>query len=353
MKKASVVLVGGNVASSEILEMLYHSLEQKKEVMPMPILGHGKLTGVGNDIIRNAVKNSDVVVTGLTDTEPIAREEIEAVKAAIEFGKPLGWVSDTFDVFRRPWFEEFREHVKFLFVVDEEEKGMAKKLYPNAEVVASGVPFWEKKTKSRFSRNQVRGILGVKNEETAILCSGVKSVSENEAFLSEIVSALQPLTDRFGPYWKILFSTHPGDQEYKANPAVYDSFAKASSIPIRIIAKSEMSTPEAIPGVEYIIDNPGSFIGISGAFQRKKVICYFRPGARDGLEKAIAVRVWRPCDRGAMYELNDARKFQQAFNADWTAYLRNQELYFPVPPKEEDVLKIMSDTIFKYIPAQV
>ena len=337
----NIVLVAGLVAPSLAFEFLGEALE-KRGASIMKFLGHGKPTGIDPDILRNTIQFADMEVTGISTPEEKALEELSAIKLAREFQKPLGLYADTYDVFRRKWFATMRPDAKFLFVLDEGEAKSARVLYPNAEIIASGNPTWESYNQQRFSRQEVRQQLGIGDFETAVLCTGGTVARDNQAFLIDIILALGQVS---GHNWKILFSAHPGDLAFRDNPAIYDALKEKSAIPIRFVGKSEMATFDVIPGSDFIIDMPGSSIGVAGAFQRKKVICYFRTGALDALERAIDVRVWRPCARGVMYEVHDPKDFVQAFAADYTLLLQNQERYYPVPPLKSEVVDSMVCTI--------
>src|SRR3989344_292805 len=172
----TVTLIGRDAAPSKAFGRVAEELE-KRDVECAAFLGGGKPITASNEQILANIKVSNFVMIGMSSSSELAKEEVLAATAASALGIPLGFYSDTFGSYQRPWFQEFRAKASLLLVLNEQEKVAAQELYPNAEVAVAGNHEWEDACFPRLSREEVREKLGVTEDETLVFLPGHKSVA--------------------------------------------------------------------------------------------------------------------------------------------------------------------------------
>ena len=344
-----VTLVGHMMAPSIAFTALAQYLTTKG-VQTLSLIGGGKATNLIPSAINGLTENANVVLIGMSTPKELAGEEALVATSAELRNIPFGLYADTYDVFRRPWFDQefkfLRDSASFLFLPGEEEKKEAQKLFPNAEIVASGNPTWEDFFSQKFSREQVRGAFMIRQNEKAVLCSIGTVLETSLELLKALDAALTSGKNSLLP-WKVIVGIHPGDQNYKNDPLIYaKSFG--AKVPMRFVARDEMATMDVIPGADYVVDTPGSSIGINAACLRVPVICYCSETALDGLQQSIAKRSWRPCDLGVMLPIYNLSDLAGAFNQSFSPMIEHQKKIYPKPAEKGRAIRIMAETLQKY-----
>lgn len=334
-------LVGSIMAPSIAFGMLAKHLKENG-VEVRTLIGNGKPVGLSVREIKELVIGSNVVLAGMSVPAEYAREELWAAETAAINGIPFGLYADTYGVPRRDWFRFLREEANFLFVLDEEERREARELCPKAEVVASGNPTFEDFFSPKFTKQEVRARLGIRDLETALLCSIGTVLEPNKVMLKAVGEAVNQVA-----LWKVIVCLHPGDQNFKENPAVYAETIRRMNISVRIVTREEMPTMDAVAGADLVVDVPGSSIGICAASQRKPVICYCSKEALDSLEHAIGTRIWKPCERGLMMPIYNLTEFNGALNQDFSAMVEHQKKALQ-PAEKGQAVRIMAETLMKY-----
>ncbi|QQG46252.1 MAG: hypothetical protein HYY55_00175 [Candidatus Niyogibacteria bacterium] len=341
-----VTLAGNIMAPSVAFAMLNRHLAARG-IQTISLLGCGKEIDLSSNAVRDLVYLADVILIGMSGPEKLAQTELEIAEKALKQDVPFGFYADTYDAFRRPWIPEFlRKRTSFLFTVGEEEKVEAQKLFPDAEIVASGNPTWEYFFSPRFSKYEVRSLFKIQTGEKVILCSLGTALEPNLAMLKNLNGALAAGKNNYS-LRTIIIGIHPGDQNYRNDPRIY---AKILSPIFRalFVPKDKMPTMDIIPGADYVVDTPGSSIGINAACLRVPVICYCSKEALDSLEESTTKRSWRPCESGVILPVYSPDELSLAFGQDFTAMIERQKEIYPAPQEKGRAVKIMAETIQKY-----
>lgn len=342
--KMLVTLVGQMMAPSIAFTTLAEHLTTKG-VQTLSLIGAGKSTNLKN--LDSLVENADVVLIGISGPKELAREELIAAEIATVQNIPYGFYSDTYDVFRAPLINrKLKSRAAFLFVPCEEEREEAKKIFPNAEIIASGNPTWEDFFSPKYSKKQVRDLLMIKRKEKAVLCSLGTVFEINMKILKALDAALTQIRN-INIRSKVIVGIHPGDQNYRKDHLIYTKNFQAK-VPMRFITRDEMPTMDIIPGADYVVDTPGSSIGINAACLRKPVICYCSEIALDNLEKSTTKKLWRPCKLGVMKPVNDPNGLAYEFHQDFGQMIKRQKEVYPKPAQKGRAIKIMTETLQRY-----
>ena len=95
------VLVAGDYAQSEVMEMLGNKLQEKGHAIAL-FLRRGKKEPLPIEDIRKEIQSSDWLVSGMSN---VSDDEVAAVRSAHEYGKLVALYADTFANYRFPAFE--------------------------------------------------------------------------------------------------------------------------------------------------------------------------------------------------------------------------------------------------------
>lgn len=344
-----VVLLAHDVAPSQALKMIEKEL-MTRDLSVWSYLGNGgEITADPSDIAAT-IRNSDVVLLGMSSSEKLATEEIAAAEAALEHRTPYGFYADIYKCVRRPWFERVREGASFVFVINSDEATAARELFPNAKVVISGNPLWEDFFMPKRPREEVREKLEVASDETMVLCPGGKSAVVNILHWGGVIEALSDLsTDP--KHWKIFLALHPGD---KTPPDFYQDLVTHSRVPAKIVAKEFLSSSEMLSGCDLVIESC-STIGIEAACLRKPVISYLSEIALGRLEKGSGSRSWELCVLGVAEEVR-GEPMQLAncvgnlldYGGAASLLVRQAEVY-PEPPERGSAVRKMIATLAEIV----
>ncbi|MDO8467215.1 MAG: hypothetical protein Q7S83_03705 [bacterium] len=286
------LLVAHDVAPSQILEMLATNMEKSGRHLCRRCLAFG--VAPDHPLGLEEFKEVDFVLIGMSSSAVLAKQEIFAAKNAAERGIPLGFVSDLFGCYKRPWLAEYRKHTKFVFLPVAQEVRGAKFLFPNAEVIFSGNPCWEKYFEPANPVEDTRGALGFGIDDKVIMCSGGKGLVLNMLLYGGVIEAAHLLDKRSQEGWRVVINLHPGD---RSDPELYSGFVTHSKVPVRIVRAPEFSAHNLIAASDLLVA-PASNTGIEAACMRKPVINYFTELYFNEMESYDGMRIWPPCQMG-------------------------------------------------------
>lgn len=287
-----VLFVAHDVAPSQILEMLATHMEKAGRHLCSRRLAFG--VAPDHPLGLEEFKKVDFVLIGMSSSAGLASQEILSAKTAAERGVPFGFVSDLFGCYKRPWLAEYRKHAKFVFLPVAQEVRGAKSLFPNAEVIFSGNPCWEKYFEPANPVVDTREALGFGADDTIIMCSGGKGLVLNMLLCGGVIEAAHLLDRKLKEGWRVVINLHPGDRN---DPELYSGFLTHSKVPVRIVRAPEFSAHDLIAASDLLVA-PASNTGIEAACMRKPVINYFTELYFNEMESCDGIRVWPPCQMG-------------------------------------------------------
>ncbi len=293
----NVVMVARDAAPSQAGLMLAKELTERGFLVKT-FFGKGKPIPNEEEIPDAVMYEADVVWIGMSSSHDLSKPERMAVEAAIAGKVPFGLYADIFGCYQRPWFEPYRQHVRFLFVLNEGEREKAKKLFPHADVFASGNPVWETFPYPEVSRADVRTKLGIADDDYMILCLGTKFIPANYYMWVSVLQALHMMGITNFSKFKVVFSPHPGDETIQKGLNVYAELEKYNGgIPVRFVLNEEMGGPQMVAGADVII-SPGSTEAIRAAYLRVPAIDYFSVVSLSRLQETCGSKTWEPCELG-------------------------------------------------------
>lgn len=348
------VLVAHDTAPSIAFEKLFDKLA-KEEARVTTYLDHGNVSHYSFTEISEIRKYADVVLCGMSSSKQLASPEIIAAHEAGRANIPFGFYADTFGCAGRSWFEALCDSASFVFVINQREAEGAKLQFPNAEIVVSGNPEWEEFCFPKYSREQVRDRLKVREDEIFVLSPGHKSPVITAFLWGSVVEALV-LSGMDHRKWRLFLSPHPGDQYA---PAVYNDFINYCSLSVCVVPNDVMTTVDMIPGCDIFI-NSASTTGIAAHFQRKQVIDYFGEVALSRNETVFGTRIWEPCKMGASIDVyGNIQELSRTINlfinepTDYVKILKKkilaeQEKHFPLITERGTAVRIMADTLRRF-----
>lgn len=355
------VLVARDVAPSQALRMVADTLTFSNfgfgPIAPQMneqhlFLGSGKQLMVSEDEIAGAIRNSDVVLVGMSSSEELSRLEIFACRAAMKAGKPYGLYADTFGcAVARNWFEPVRANASFVFVLNEKEAEDARKVFPKAKVVASGNPTWDDFFYPKLTREESRSKLGIMDNETFVLSPGGKSLAINIqlwGFVLEVLNYLGGSAHLSKKKWNVVFAMHLGDQN---NIGSYDDLVKFSYFRTRTVASNVIPISDMIPGMDLMI-SCASTSEIEAVCQRKPVISYIPHTARVRMRTTIG-DVWEPVEQEVVYNafagdiFGLAREIGAILHKGASRSWR-QEKFYPKPVEKGLALRAIVSTLQEF-----
>lgn len=308
-------------------------------------LGFAKPISCSEKDIFDAVRNTDVVVSGRSSTPGLSHTEIAVIEEAVLASKPFAIYSDNFTVVT-PWMEELAQGAHTLMVVSNAIIEQTAQQFPNARVVATGNPRWEQFCFPRYSRDQVREKLGWGKFEKVILSPGLKVASVNLVLWNSVLEALSHC-DLLGAY-HLAASLHPGD---KNPPEIYDEFAdffppEAFSVHRKT---EDMTSSDLLVGADLVVDST-STTATEAAHLRIPVITHFSATMAGWMRHIRGNTSWEPCELGAnaktVTELELARTIVSlTTSGGFPPYRRRQEELFPQPAEQGTAARKMADAV--------
>lgn len=341
-----IVLVAGDFAQSDALARLEIELLNSRH-KTSSFLGYGKPLNVSNAEMVSAVAKSDVVICGMSNQ---CKKEISASRAALRDGKPFGYFIDTYGGHQLPAFKELRPYANFIFTFSEEEASDARLIFPNTQVTVTGNPRWEDFAFPHMTRSAVRTKLQIEENEALILAVGLKDFAFNMMLFCPLIEALhRPVLLCKNPH--VIFGLHPGDPTPEE---MYQGLATHSVIPVQILTREIMSSPDIVPGIDLLVAS-GSNLGIEAAMQRKPVIDFFSAFLCNYRSEQEERTGWKPCELGASQAVyGDTTELAAAIETlltpeGFALMHKQQEAAYPLPSKKGATVEKMVQYLEKLV----
>jgi len=330
-----ITMVARDFAPSRAFELVKKELLERNVAVVAHLESEKPLSGTFENI-QNDIKTSNLVFTGMSCSEELAKEEIFAASEARAFDVPYGFYADLFGTSSREWFGNLRENAHFVFVLSEEEAHATRLIFPNAEVVVSGNPLLENAFSASRSSTDVRNSLGLKNGDFLLYCTAGKDREVNRIHFQGVIDAVSRLPNRH--QWNVFFMLHPGD---KNDPSVYADFTEVEGISASIVSPKEMKAKnlkafDVVAACDLMVAAV-STSGIEAACRRKPVIDFLSPASVKRMKKQTGSDVWPPCKFGVSRAvMGDPAELctaiQDLMSEDGFQAMRaRQEECFPVP----------------------
>lgn len=347
-----VALIAQDIAPSSAFEMLAVELMIRGHE-PVSLLGKGKVFPATLGEVRKAVRDSDIVVVGMSSSAKFAEPEIEACVSAIlqTLSKkkiPFGFYGDTYHCYERAradaWFGPYRRHADFFFAINEEEARVAKNVLvkPTLVSVATGNPIWEDYAFPKYTRAEVRAKYGVSDEELLVLSPFIKSPVINILNCGMLIEALVALQRKF----RIIAAFHPGD----STPAEIYEGLKDSSVAVGFLDRN-VKVSDVLSGVDIVATWNSSSITIEAAHQRIPVIGISTDLGRRRTFSESNTEKWEPCELGISEEVRDVKELRfmlEELVGDSVIrqnLLETQARVYPKPQAKGSAVKKMADTL--------
>lgn len=240
---------------------------------------------VSEESVVSIVNGSDIVVVGCAPSEKTAAPELYALKHAIDMGKKIVLVADTFGAFSRPWIESFRSAIDHVVVVAECDVESAEEMFPNASVhVVPNSNWWAKRTPN-LSRTEACGKLGIPEEDFIILYGGTKQELADSFVLGSLANAC--LCSNGNRRTHIVYTIHPGTPVFGENKMDEDMLREAMRRLFRVpqnisnnvqvrVAPKEISTDDVQCAAD-VVTECMSETGTVAAILQQPVITFFPP----------------------------------------------------------------------------
>ncbi len=352
MEDRWITMVARDLAPSRAFEMMKAKLEDRG-VRVAPYLGGGKpLPGSMSQIVSD-IANSKLLLLGMSSSAELAKEEVEAAGIAMENGVPFGFYADIFGTSSRAWFAPFREKANFVFVLSEVEAEMTRKLFPNAEVIATGNPVIESSFWPAKSALVTRRTLGVVDDSDLLLyCTAGKDLEVNRLHFKAVVDAVSSLWDR--KIFKIFFMLHPGDQNI---PSAYEDAIRAEGVQARLMQGKDIkaigfSSLDVIGACDLMVA-AASTSGIEAACLRKPVIDFFSPPGLKRMKEQTGSDTWPPCEFGisrpAFCASHIANAIPDLLGGGFSEMRAKQEAYFPTPAEPGQAVRKMTASLLQIL----
>jgi hypothetical protein len=352
-----ITLVAGDFMQGQEFHVFAKELEQCKHKV-RTFLVDGKPPKFTEENVEQAVTDSDFVLLAVSNSfNETLLAGLHAVKNQIPFGiyaasQPVCYLGAN--------LEPLRQNCQLLFVFNESEVRPAKNLFPNATIVASSSPNWEKFFFPELTRNEARARLNIGDDENMILVPGDKDLILNILLFAATIEAAGKLECSV----QVVIALHPGDQ----NPiSAYADLAKfvpdnVSVTFIRREARDEvlsgldfrvLPTPLILPGADVMVTFV-STLGYEAACQRIPVICFFPIYGAIWLEKEAGIKPgeWEQVKNQTALEVRgiSADALQQAmedalFNSEGDDLKQWQKDIYPTPPEEGSAVKVVVNAL--------
>lgn len=355
MRLDRVLLVARDVAPSRAFAQLGPELE-KRGVEVYSFLGHGQDVPLINGCdAATFAEHPCLVLTGMSSSQELAKEEILAAEVGIMFDNPVGFYADMFGCSTRAWFAPVREKARFVFVLSEEEAKKTQPLFLNSEVVASGNPVVEEAFYHKVYSGYVRRRLNVGSDELLMYCTAGKDRETNRMNFRGMTKAVSLLPDRHR--WKVVFMLHGGDQNDPVSS--YADLINVKGVNAQLLSAKEVEAMgftalDVIAACDLMVAAV-STSGVEAACQRKPVIDFLTSLAVARMKKQTGSEVWPPCELGISRPVMGgptelARAIQELMAPGGFDEMRaRQEACFPKPSIRGVAIKKMADTVFKWL----
>ena len=340
--------VGYDYLQSEIIKKLTLELEIRGHTVAV-FVGNGKLFPAQAGEVEYAVAGSDVVLITISNR---TEEEVAAGEAAAKHGKPLCLFAAAFKGYQMPAFTGLRPDIRMLFRTTGDRMEDAHKLFPNAEILTVGDPFWEAWASPRFSRDEVRKQFSMREGEILLACAGDKYPGDNLLMIGCLLEAAEKLSGQ-GLKLKVVVGFHPGDP---LDRRFYESLFARTDIPVAMTGSETMPLGDAVVGADVLV-NTVSTIGIQAAYQSVPSINFMSIFTRPMLKRNQGGDdTWDPCDnlgiakaiRGSPVE-ELAAVISEYARTGFSSFLAKRNEVFPEPFEQGKCIRLMADALEKLI----
>lgn len=341
-----IVAVAHDLAPSEGVGACAEELQKRGWAVEKFLL-RGKSFGGNLSDIASTCQQTDVVLCGFSSSEKLAQEEITAARAAIEKGIPLALYADTFGVYRSPWTDLMREKAQLVFVQTEPECSETRLVFPNAIIVASGSPIYERIFFAARSRSEAREKLGLHEEDRMILIPLGKTIVENGALVALVLQALADM----GVPCRPIFTLHPGDTSDPNQYKVVETYPSFQVAKIAMLGRADgITSQEALSGADLVI-TCASATAIEAACMRIPVIDFVPEVLLARMELVRGSRRWERSELGISRKVSwDVEQLRQHIRdllspGGYNAMKAVHEDLYPKPEQQGLAARKMADSI--------
>ncbi|MES2953529.1 MAG: hypothetical protein V4674_03125 [Patescibacteria group bacterium] len=164
---------------------------------------------------RLEVESADMLVTGLTSDESRAQSlEIPAITAAWAQGEKVVGVLDVPDSAGRgaTIFSSVAHMFTMIMVIVKEDVPMARKNFPNAQVVVVGSPEWERLALDQTTRSSVRESIGIDEQKKLVVVPGTKDILVNIPLFQAAITTVAEMAECDSTMqFMVALALHPGE----------------------------------------------------------------------------------------------------------------------------------------------
>ncbi len=230
--------------------------------------------------IEKIVKQSDLLLLGMSSSPEFAESEILAGTIAQDSGIPYGFYSDMslcpYRAREGAWFQNLAKNASFLFGLLPTDIRTITSIFPSARCVNTGNPLRDAMAFPTLSRHEVREKLGIKLDEKFILAPGGKFAAGNSLIWMLIINALHGSELKEDAV--VVFSPHPGDTVLRTVDSasgkklnIYEEIVTDSPIRAQYVTKDVLPTLDMVAGADVVIEFTGS-ASVCAAYQRIPLI---------------------------------------------------------------------------------
>ncbi len=264
----TICLLAHDAAPSQCFDQLELALRSKSDgIKTIKITGNGRpITNSRTEIVES-VKQSNLLLLGMSSAPEFAESEIIVGAIARDLGIPYGFYSDMplcpYRARTGAWFQDLAESASFLFGLLPSDTRRIGSIFPNARSVNTGNPLRDTMAFPSLSRKEVREKLGIKAHEKLILAPGGKFVAGNSTIWTLIINAL--FASEFRKSAVVILSPHPGDTALRTVDSAsgkklnfYEEIVADSPIQARYVTKDVLTTLDMVAGADLVIEFTGS-----------------------------------------------------------------------------------------------
>lgn len=353
-------MVAEDFMQSEEFRAIGTALEEHGHNVRM-FLANGKPPTFTDEEVERSVAGSDFVLLAVSNS---FNETLRAGQCAISRGVPLGiYAASGPDCFRGTNLEPLMHDTRLLFVFNEAEMGPAQKLFPIAQVVASGSPNWERFFFPEKTRDEARVMLGINNDEICILVPGDKGLILNIILFALAIEAAREAAGMLRRRARVVIGLHPGDPN---DYSLYTDLGKyvPENVSVTFISRDPKTfvdgvdlkvipTPHALPAADMVVTFV-STLGYEAACQRIPVICFFPAYGAEWLKREAGLKPgeWEQCRNLTAIQVDGcsaellARTISALLIDRSRSPLRStQEEVYPAPPEKGSAVKAVVNAL--------
>lgn len=337
MNPSDLVLVAVDPAPCNTFELI------QKKTGCVAFLGKGKLLS-DLEKMRYSLNTAKIVLLGMSSSAERSEGERFAGNIASRAGVKIGLFADAPGCHARPWFEEFRDKVSFVSVINEKERRKAVGIFPEScEVAVCGNPDWDKYFFVQTTREDVRARLGIDTSKAMIYLAGHKVTMIALPALALVLQAVRIVND---PTITVVYSAHPGASlPWKEYEGVH-----YAGVPVKLIVqrpedelkgshfeRTDLAEEEMIVGSDLVIGECAT-AEVGAACQRKPTVALMTEITLGRNPEIFGQREWEWTQAGTSIPNHAeprslARTIIELLSSPHPAYQKLQEDVFPRPER--------------------